>query len=131
MLPYFIAAHPGSRIEDMIEVARFLKRHSLRVEQCQIFTPIPGTASAVMYATALDPYTGGAVYVERDPRRREMQKALILRHLASSRPLIMEALRLSGRTDPADDILGGQHGPSPATRPQVQGRKPGRTGPPR
>ena len=99
VLPYFIAAHPGARIEDAVEVALFMKEWGLRVEQCQIFTPLPGTAAAVMYATGLDPWTGKKVFVERDPRRREMQKALILWRQPESRKLVVEALRLAGRMD--------------------------------
>lgn len=97
VLPYFIAAHPGSRIEDMIEVALFLRRRNIVVEQCQIFTPLPGTASAVMYATGINPLTGEKVFVERDVRRREMQKALILSHRPESAGLVREALRIAGR----------------------------------
>ena len=99
VLPYFIAAHPGCRIEDMVEVAVFLKERGIRAEQCQIFTPLPGTASAVMYATGLDPYSGKPVYVERDPKRREMQKALILWHRPESRKLIREAMQIIGGPD--------------------------------
>ena len=106
VLPYFIAAHPGSRVEDMVDVALFLKQRGLRVEQCQIFTPIPGTASAVMYATGIDPHTGRDVYVERDARCREMQKALILWHRPESCRLIAQALRLAGRQDLEQAILG-------------------------
>ena len=106
VLPYFIAAHPGSRLEDAIEVALFLKRERLRVEQCQIFTPIPGTAAAVMYTTGLDPFSGKRVFVERDPRRRRMHKALLLYHLPESKTLVEEALELCGRSDLVPKLLG-------------------------
>jgi len=113
VLPYFIAAHPGCRMEDMIELALFLRRHSIRVEQCQLFIPIPGTAAAVMYATGMDPYTGEKVFVERHPRRREMQKALILWHLPESRKLVLEALRIAGRMDLAGTLAAGaRRGPA-------------------
>ncbi|HRU06350.1 MAG TPA: YgiQ family radical SAM protein [Candidatus Brocadiia bacterium] len=105
VLPYFIAAHPGSRMEDMIDVALFLRRNNIAVEQCQIFTPTPGTASTVMYATGLDPFSGQAVFVERNMRRREMQKALILFRQPQSRPLVLEALRLAGRPGLARELL--------------------------
>ena len=97
LLPYIIAAHPGSKLEDMVEVALCLKRERLRVEQCQIFIPLPGTASAVMYATGINPFDGKRVFVEREPRRREMQKALVLYHLPESRKLVLEALEICGR----------------------------------
>ena len=107
VLPYFIAAHPGSRMEDMVDVALFLREKDIRVEQCQIFTPIPGSASCVMYATGMNPWTGEEVFVERQARRREMQKALILWHLPESRKLIAEAARIAGRPEAAARIQGG------------------------
>jgi uncharacterized radical SAM protein YgiQ len=105
VLPYLIAAHPGSRLEDMLEVALYLRRERLRVEQCQVFIPLPGTASAVMYATGISPFSGERVFVERDPRRREMQKALVLYHLPESRKLILEALEICGRPELARTLL--------------------------
>jgi uncharacterized radical SAM protein YgiQ len=93
VIPYIMAAHPGTRMSDMIEVYRFLKRHDLRVEQCQIFTPTPGTDATVMYATGLDPATLKPVFVERDPEQKRRQKALILHHLPENRELISDILR--------------------------------------
>ena len=107
LLPYFMAAHPGSRLEDMIEVALFLNREGMRVEQCQIFTPTPGTAGTVMYHTGINPHTGKRVFVEKDMHRRQMQKALVLCHLAGNRALVLEALRICGRTDLARTLLPG------------------------
>lgn len=78
VLPYFIAAHPGSREEDMRAVRDFMKGNRLVAEQCQIFTPTPGTAATVMYATGLDPATLNPIFVERDMRRRQRQKDIIL-----------------------------------------------------
>jgi uncharacterized radical SAM protein YgiQ len=105
VLPYFIAAHPGSRLADMLEVALLLHRTGLRVEQCQIFTPTPGTAATVMYATGLDPRTLEPVYVERDPHRKQLQKALILYREPENATLVREALRELGREELAP-ILG-------------------------
>ncbi len=78
VLPYLMAAHPGCRMEDMRELQDFMRRHNLKAEQCQIFTPTPGTASTVMYATGLDPATMKPVFVEKDPRRKQKQKDMIL-----------------------------------------------------
>jgi uncharacterized radical SAM protein YgiQ len=114
VLPYLIAAHPGSRLQDMLEVALYLQRERLRVEQCQVFIPLPGTASAVMYATGISPFTGERVFVERDPRRREMQKALVLYHLPESRKLILEALDICGRPELARSLVP----PKPTRRPR-------------
>jgi len=91
VLPYLMAAHPGARLRDAVELARFLRRRNVRVEQVQIFTPTPGTASTVMYATGLDPATLRPVFVERDPRRRELQKAVLLWHRAEGAAALREA----------------------------------------
>ncbi len=101
LLPYLMAAHPGCTLDDMIEVALFLRDKKLRAEQVQIFTPTPGTASTVMYATGLNPMTmtGDPVFVERKPRRKRMQKALLLSHLPENARLVREALDLCGRAD--------------------------------
>jgi radical SAM superfamily enzyme YgiQ (UPF0313 family) len=85
---------------DMVDVYRFLRDHQIKVEQCQIFTPTPGTAAAVMYATGLDPATLKPVFVERDPKRKDLQKALILYHLPENAAKIRQALRLAADDTP-------------------------------
>lgn len=99
VLPYLMAAHPGARLRDAVDLALFLRRREVRVEQVQIFTPTPGTASTVMYATGLDPATLRPVFVERDPRGRELQKAVLLWHRPEGAAALREAraiLRRSG-----------------------------------
>ena len=105
VLPYLMAAHPGCRLEDMVKLALFLREHRLHAEQCQIFTPTPGTASTVMYATGRDPATGRAVFVEKRPEFKRLQKALILHHLPQNAPLVREALKQAGRSDLAPRLL--------------------------
>ncbi len=105
VLPYLMAAHPGCALDDMIDLALFMKERGIKAEQCQIFTPTPGTASSVMYATGLDPSTLQPVYVEKKDRMKNIQKALILYHLPESKPLIMEALRVSGRQELTNKLL--------------------------
>ena len=78
VLPYFVAAHPACREIDMRAVRTFMSEHGLVSEQCQIFTPTPGTAATVMYATGLDPRTLKPVFVERDARARQRQKDIIV-----------------------------------------------------
>lgn len=106
VLPYIMAAHPGSRLEDMVEVALTLKRLGTRVEQCQIFTPTPGTAATVMYATGLDPDSLTPVFVERASKKKALQKALVLHHLPENRSRVEEALRQVGRPGLARELLG-------------------------
>ncbi len=99
LLPYFMAAHPGCRLENMLEPALFLRRYKIRAEQVQIFTPTPGTAATVMYASGMDPATGKTVFVERSEQGKRLQKALLLSHLPESGPLVRKALRILKRED--------------------------------
>jgi len=75
---YFMAAHPGSTIAHMVRMKHTIDRF-LRIapEQVQIFTPTPSTWSTWMYCSGLDPDTGEPVFVERDERRRMLQKKVI------------------------------------------------------
>lgn len=75
---YLIAAHPGCTEKDMHELKRFTT-HELKMnpEQAQVFTPTPSTYSAVMYYTELDPATRKKIFVEKDPIRKEKQKAIV------------------------------------------------------
>lgn len=65
LVPYLISSHPGCRLEDMLELKGFLKKHGLAVEQVQDFIPLPMTASAAMYYTGKNPYTGEELFTER------------------------------------------------------------------
>ncbi len=65
LVPYLISSHPGCSLEDMMQLKRFLKRNGLTVEQVQDFIPLPMTASAAMYHTGINPYTGEKLFVER------------------------------------------------------------------
>lgn len=116
VLPYFIAAHPGSRLRDMLDVALWLSDTETRVEQVQIFTPTPGTAATVMYATGLDPDSLEPVYVERDPKRKALQKALLLYRQQENRPLVRTALTELGRQDLIPRLLDQKRAPSPTTK---------------
>jgi uncharacterized radical SAM protein YgiQ len=76
---YLIAAHPGCTLDDMKalkDVTR--KKLKLNPEQVQIFTPLPSTYSALMYYTELDPITGKRLFVEKDIRRKEDQKRVVV-----------------------------------------------------
>ncbi|MFO7982734.1 MAG: YgiQ family radical SAM protein [Desulfuromonadales bacterium] len=110
VVPYFIASHPGSTVSDMVDVALFLKRHRMRVEQVQEFTPTPGTLSTCLYHTGIDPFTGKEVHVPRSAKERRLQKALLLSHRSSSRKDVREALRLCGREEEGRVLLREEEG---------------------
>jgi radical SAM superfamily enzyme YgiQ (UPF0313 family) len=92
-------------MEHMADLALFLHDHDVRAEQVQIFTPTPGTAASVMYATGLDPATLAPVFVERDPRQRSLQKALLLFRLPENADAVREALQSCGRMGLARVLL--------------------------
>jgi uncharacterized radical SAM protein YgiQ len=75
---YLIAAHPGCEEKDMHELKRFTTQElKMNPEQAQVFTPTPGTYSAVMYYTEMDPVTRKKIFVEKDTHRKEKQKAIV------------------------------------------------------
>jgi uncharacterized radical SAM protein YgiQ len=77
---YLIAAHPGCEEKDMHELKRFTQDElKMNPEQAQVFTPTPGTYSAVMYYTELDPATRKKIFVEKDTKRKEKQKEIVVK----------------------------------------------------
>jgi uncharacterized radical SAM protein YgiQ len=75
---YLIAAHPGCSEADMQRVRAFASQKlQIHPEQVQVFTPTPSTYSSLMYYTELDPFTGKAIFVEKDARRKERQKEIV------------------------------------------------------
>lgn len=98
-IPYFISGHPGSTLEDMVELALWLKRHGKRPRQVQDFIPTPMAMATAMYHTGLDPMTLEPVYTARGLKEKKLQKALLLYWSPEQWPLAREALRLAGRED--------------------------------
>jgi uncharacterized radical SAM protein YgiQ len=74
LVPYLISSHPGCRLKDMLELKRFLKKNGLAVEQVQDFIPLPMTASAAMYYTGRNPYTGEDLFVEHSAAGKLKQR---------------------------------------------------------
>ncbi len=76
---YLIAAHPGCTEKDMHDLKRFTTQElKMNPEQAQVFTPTPGTYSAVMYYTEMDPVTRKKIFVEKDTARKEKQKQIVV-----------------------------------------------------
>ena len=99
LVPYFIASHPGSDLNAMIELAVFLKRHGYRPDQVQDFIPAPFDVATAMYYTGLDPYTMQPVHVARHLRDRKLQRALMQFFKPENYFEVREALRQAGRQD--------------------------------
>jgi uncharacterized radical SAM protein YgiQ len=105
LIPYFIAAHPGTTDEDMLKLALWLKRNNFRLDQVQTFLPTPMALATTMYHTELNPLKkvlggrGRAVPVVRAGRTRRLHKAFLRYHDPDNWPLLREALKAMGRAD--------------------------------
>jgi hypothetical protein len=125
LLPYYISSHPGSDLNNAIELALTLKKQGFVPEQVQDFYPTPGTVSTCMFHTGLDPMTGKSVYVAKTPKEKAMQRALLQFDQRRNWPLIREALREAGREDligpgglvPGDNAGGERHRSTAGGRP--------------
>jgi uncharacterized radical SAM protein YgiQ len=99
LVPYFISGHPGSRLDDMVELAVYLKRRGYRPRQVQDFIPTPMSLAATMYHTGLDPLTMKPCYTAHGLREKKLQKALLLYWDPAQHALVREALKLAKRED--------------------------------
>ncbi|MHB1084520.1 MAG: YgiQ family radical SAM protein [Thiobacillus sp.] len=105
LIPYFIAAHPGTTDEDMLNLALWLKKHDFRLDQVQTFLPTPMALATTMYHTEKNPLKkvlggkGESVPVVRQGRTRRLHKAFLRYHDADNWPLLREALKEMGRED--------------------------------
>ena len=99
LVPYLMSSHPGSTMEDAVQLALYLKKKRVQPEQVQDFYPTPGTISTCMYYTGIDPRTMKLVYVPRTQKEKDMQRALLQWKNPANHALIREALRQCGRED--------------------------------
>ena len=99
MIPYFISSHPGSDLNDAVELALFLKKTGFVPDQVQDFYPTPGTLATCEYYTEKDPFTGEPVYVAKTLEEKKMQRALLHFNKKENRPLVEKALKKIGRYD--------------------------------
>jgi len=119
LIPYFIAAHPGTTDEDMINLALWLKRNNFRADQVQAFYPSPMATATAMYHSGKNPlrkvgYKSDGVERVKDPEQRKLHKALLRYHDPNNWEMIREALRKMGRADLIGD---GDRHLIPATQP--------------
>ncbi|NVO27945.1 YgiQ family radical SAM protein [Donghicola sp. C2-DW-16] len=130
LIPYFIAAHPGTTDEDMLNLAIWLKKNRYRADQVQTFLPSPMATATAMYHTGVNTLKGvrrGAtqkVETVRGGRQRRLHKAFLRYHDPDNWPLLREALKEMGRADligPRPDQLIPAH--QPAGLPKKDGVK--------
>ena len=125
LIPYFIAAHPGTSDEDMMNLAIWLKKNGFRADQVQTFYPSPMATATAMYHTSLNPLKGvhrderaERVDIVRGDKRRRLHKAFLRYHDPNNWPLLREALKAMGR---ADLIGNGKHHLIPTFQPLTDG----------
>jgi uncharacterized radical SAM protein YgiQ len=104
LIPYFIASHPGTSDEDMLNLALWLKRHNFRLDQVQNFLPSPMAIASAMYYSGKNPLKrvhrdGGEVVTPKGDRARRLHKAFLRYHDAANWPMLREALKRMGRED--------------------------------
>jgi uncharacterized radical SAM protein YgiQ len=123
LIPYFIAAHPGTSDEDMMNLALWLKKNGFRADQVQTFYPSPMATATAMYHTNKNPLRkitreSETVDIVRGEKRRRLHKAFLRYHDANNWPLLREALKAMGR---ADLIGNGKHHLIPTCQPLLDG----------
>ena len=105
LIPYFIAAHPGTTDEDMMNLALWLKKNNFRLDQVQTFLPTPMALATTMYHTERNPLKklhrqgGESVGAVRNGRQRKLHKAFLRYHDPANWPLLRDALKEMGRAD--------------------------------
>jgi len=99
LIPYFISSHPGSRLEDAVELAEYLRDIDHHPDQVQDFYPTPGTMATAMYHSGFDPRTMEEVYVAKSVEAKKMQRALLQYHKKENQQLVRKALKMAGRKD--------------------------------
>lgn len=119
LVPYLMSSHPGSGLQDAVQLAEYLRDLGYMPQQVQDFYPTPSTLSTVMYYTGIDPRDGSRVYVCRDSHEKRLQRALIQYRDPANYALVREALIKTGR----QDLIG--YGPKCLIRPR-QGEAAGR-----
>jgi uncharacterized radical SAM protein YgiQ len=120
LIPYFIAAHPGTTDEDMMNLALWLKRNGFKADQVQAFYPSPMATATAMYYSGVNPLkkvsriTGEKVETPKGDIKRRLHKAFLRYHDPNNWPMLREALKNMGR----EDLIGnGKHQLIPRTQP--------------
>ena len=126
LIPYFIAAHPGTSEQDMLELALWLKKNGFRADQVQAFLPSPMATATAMYHSGKNPlkrvtHTSEEVRIPKGIKVRRLHKAFLRYHDPDNWPVLREALRQMGR---ADLIGNGKHQLVPAYQPTGTGNAP-------
>jgi uncharacterized radical SAM protein YgiQ len=108
IIPYFISSHPGSRPEDMAELALKTKDLGFRLEQVQDFTPTPMTVATEIYATGVHPYNAEEVCVARTPEEKQEQRSFFFWYKPEMKSALRKSMARLGLGDMAARLLDGK-----------------------
>jgi len=138
LIPYFIAAHPGTRTEDMLELALWLKKNRFKADQVQAFLPSPMSTATAMYHSGVNPLQklsaereeNEEVHIPKGLKIRKLHKAFLRYHDPANWPLIRAELKRLGRQDligPEPHHLVPAYQPLKGGAPASRGSRPFRT----
>lgn len=148
LVPYFISSHPGSSLEEAVQLMEYLQKNHWKPQQVQDFTPTPMTLASDMYWSGFHPFTMKPLHVPRDLEEKRMQKAVLRWGDPDNAPLVEAALRKTGRLAPGQRMGAGMrpareghrppwarrgaggHAPGGAGGGPGHGRRAGKAGPP-
>lgn len=122
VVPYLMSSHPGSTMKEAVALAEYIRDLGYMPEQVQDFYPTPSTISTCMYYTGLDPRTMEPVYIPKDFKEKEMQRALIQYRNPQNYDLVVAALNKAHR----QDLIG--YGPKCLIRPRKKQNENGNSG---
>jgi uncharacterized radical SAM protein YgiQ len=117
LVPYFISSHPGSSLEEAVQLMEYLQKNRWKPQQVQDFMPTPMTLGSDMYWSGFHPFTMKPIHVARDLEEKRMQKALLRWGDPDNAPLVEKALRKTGRLAPGQRM-------GPGMRPAREGQRP-------
>jgi len=106
LIPYFISSHPGSKMEDMANLATETKEMGFKLEQVQDFTPTPMTVATIIYYTGLHPYSLKPVYTAKSKKDKKNQHLFFFWHKKENHQVIRQKLKSMGREDMIEKLIG-------------------------
>lgn len=111
LIPYFISSHPGSKPEDMADLAIKTKKMNFKLEQVQDFTPTPMTLATEVYYSGYHPYTMERIYTARNPQEKQNQRKFFFWYKREYRRTIASELKAIGRDDLSKELfeISGHH----------------------
>jgi len=105
LIPYFISSHPGSRPEDMADLAIKAKNMNFQLEQIQDFTPTPMTVATVIFYSGVHPYTLKPVFTAKNQDEKRQQRMFFFWYKNEYKAAIADLLKKIKRPDLLDQLM--------------------------